>query len=355
MLIDAVILSGGEGTRLGGEDKGLTRLSGRAMVEWVRAALIEQNPAPTRVLLSANRNVAQYRKLGFERILTDLHDERRGPLAGIVAALAATEADWLMVVPCDVPVLPEDLIARLAEEVDSGAAAAVARSDALHPTICLLPKSAHAELARRLEANELRLSEALAAIGAAEVPFGKGVFPNLNTRDDIAALENRLQQAHGGILTHFDGGGAAHMVDVGAKIESRRVAVASGEITMQPTTFAMLAGGTHKKGDVLGIARVAAIMASKKTAELIPLCHPIPLTHVAVEFDLHVERATLVCTVTTETFGRTGVEMEALTALNVALLTVYDMMKAVDRGMVIGQIGLVEKRGGKSGHWQRSE
>ena len=153
-------------------------------------------------------------------------------------------------------------------------------------------------------------------------------------------------------LTHFDADGQAHMVDVGAKAETRRVAVASGRIVMQPETFAMIRTGTAKKGDVLGIARIAAIQASKRSSELIPLCHPIPLTRVTVEFQLDDAESALSCTVSAETVGRTGVEMEALTAVSVGLLTVYDMCKAVDRGMRIEGIQLLEKLGGKSGHWK---
>ena len=153
-------------------------------------------------------------------------------------------------------------------------------------------------------------------------------------------------------LTHFDADGQAHMVDVGAKTESRRVAVATGRIVMLPDTFAMVKSGSAKKGDVLGIARIAAIQASKRTSELIPLCHPVPLTRVAVEFELDDEQCAIRCTVTAETVGRTGVEMEALTAVNVGLLTIYDMCKAVDRGMRMDGIQLMEKLGGKSGHWK---
>ena len=152
-------------------------------------------------------------------------------------------------------------------------------------------------------------------------------------------------------LTHFDSQGRAHMVDVGEKPETRRVAVATGQISMKPETFAMIQAGTAKKGDVLGIARIAAIQASKRTSDLIPLCHPIPLTRVAVDFVADAADHSIACTVTAETVGRTGVEMEALTALNVGLLTIYDMCKAVDRGMRIDGIHLVEKLGGKSGHW----
>ena len=157
---------------------------------------------------------------------------------------------------------------------------------------------------------------------------------------------------HTSALTHFDADGQAHMVDVGAKAETRRVAVATGRIVMLPDTFAMVKSGTAKKGDVLGIARVAAIQASKRTSELIPLCHPIPLTRVAVEFELDEAECAIRCTVTAETVGRTGVEMEALTAVNVGLLTIYDMCKAVDRGMRMEGIQLMEKLGGKSGHWK---
>ncbi len=152
-------------------------------------------------------------------------------------------------------------------------------------------------------------------------------------------------------LTHFDADGQAHMVDVGDKAETRRVAVASGRIVMQPATFAMIRDGSAKKGDVIGIARIAAIQGSKRTSELIPLCHPIPLTRVAAEFDLDEPASAVRCTVTAETVGRTGVEMEALTAVSIALLTIYDMCKAVDRGMRIEDVQLMEKRGGKSGHW----
>ena len=153
-------------------------------------------------------------------------------------------------------------------------------------------------------------------------------------------------------LSHFNQAGAAHMVDVGDKPASSRTAIAEGHITMQPHTLALIMQGNHKKGDVLGIARIAAIMASKKTAELIPLCHPIPLTHVDVELQAEPERHRVYCRVTVRTIGQTGVEMEALTAVQIALLTIYDMCKAVDRGMAMNSIRLLKKSGGKSGRWE---
>ena len=152
-------------------------------------------------------------------------------------------------------------------------------------------------------------------------------------------------------LTHFDAQGQAHMVDVSAKSETRRVARAEGRIVMQPATLARVLAGDNKKGDVIGIARLAAIQGAKRTADLVPLCHPLPITRVAVDFELDAATSTVHCTAQVETLGRTGVEMEALTAVQVGLLTVYDMCKAVDRGMVMDDIRLLEKQGGKSGHW----
>lgn len=152
-------------------------------------------------------------------------------------------------------------------------------------------------------------------------------------------------------LSHFDQDGQAHMVDVAAKAETRRIARAAGRIRMQAQTLALIRSGSAKKGDVLGIARIAAIQAAKRTSDLIPLCHPIALTRVAVEFSLDAADHAVECEVTAETVGRTGVEMEALTAVSAALLTVYDMCKSVDRGMCLEAIRLLEKDGGRSGHW----
>ena len=152
-------------------------------------------------------------------------------------------------------------------------------------------------------------------------------------------------------LTHFDATGQAHMVDVGAKQDTHRIAVAAGTIRMKLETLALITSGSAKKGDVIGIARIAAIQAAKRTAELIPLCHPLPLTRVAVEFEIDAAGSRVGCRVRAETLGPTGVEMEALTAVQVGLLTVYDMCKAADRGMVMSEIKVLEKHGGKSGDW----
>ncbi|MCH9670147.1 MAG: cyclic pyranopterin monophosphate synthase MoaC [Gammaproteobacteria bacterium] len=156
-------------------------------------------------------------------------------------------------------------------------------------------------------------------------------------------------------LTHFDQHGEAHMVDVGEKSVTHRIARATGHIEMAQATYDLIVSGGHKKGDVLGIARIAAIMATKRTSELIPLCHPLPLSRVTVDFQPVAAEHSVHCTVQAETVARTGVEIEALNAVQVGLLTIYDMCKAVDRGMSIHDVKLLEKSGGRSGTWRRTD
>lgn len=162
--------------------------------------------------------------------------------------------------------------------------------------------------------------------------------------------DNRIS-SNGG-LTHFDASGHAHMVDVGTKSETHRIAIACGSIYMKPETLATIKAGTAKKGDVLGVARIAAIMGAKRTSDLIPLCHPLALTRVSVEFEFNMTPSFVTCTAQVETFGKTGVEMEALTAVQIALLTIYDMCKAIERGMIITDVRLLEKHGGKSSSYE---
>ncbi|MCG8017883.1 MAG: cyclic pyranopterin monophosphate synthase MoaC [Candidatus Thiodiazotropha sp. 'RUGA'] len=156
-------------------------------------------------------------------------------------------------------------------------------------------------------------------------------------------------------FTHFNASGEAHMVDVGDKASSRRKAVTEGHISMQPETLEMVIEGRHKKGDVLGIARVAGIMAAKRAPDLIPLCHPLAITKVEIDLKADRQSSTIHCRTHVETIGQTGVEIEALCATQIALLTIYDMCKAVDRGMAIHQVQLMEKSGGKSGTWERRD
>ncbi|MBS1187592.1 MAG: moaC [Burkholderiaceae bacterium] len=164
----------------------------------------------------------------------------------------------------------------------------------------------------------------------------------------------KMNEANSTGLTHFDESGQAWMVGVGDKAQTRRIAVAVGEILMQPETFAVIEAGNAGKGDVIGIARIAAIMAAKRTADLIPLCHPLALTRVNVDFMPDKVKPAIACIVEVETVGQTGVEMEALTAVQIGLLTIYDMCKAIDRSMTITNVRLLEKRGGKSGDWVRA-
>ena len=155
-------------------------------------------------------------------------------------------------------------------------------------------------------------------------------------------------------LTHFNPKGEAHMVDVGEKPVTHRIAVAEGRILMQAETLKLILEGRHKKGDVLGVARVAGIMAAKKTAELIPLCHPLSLTHIEIQLEPEERSRSIYCRARAETRDQTGVEMEALTAVQITLLAIYDMCKSADRGMTIDGVRLLEKSGGKSGHWRRT-
>ncbi|MEO8281196.1 MAG: cyclic pyranopterin monophosphate synthase MoaC [Ideonella sp.] len=172
---------------------------------------------------------------------------------------------------------------------------------------------------------------------------------------DEPAAAQTLPGTPGNPLTHFDGQGQAHMVDVASKAETHRTARACGSIRMRQSTLTLIVEGHAKKGDVLGVARIAAILAAKRTAELIPLCHPLPITRVAVEFAIDADHSTVTCTAQVETLGRTGVEMEALTAVQIGLLTIYDMCKAADRGMVMTDIRVLEKHGGKSGDWSAAD
>jgi len=174
----------------------------------------------------------------------------------------------------------------------------------------------------------------------------------MSTRKAAVREPARSRESRNPHFTHFDAAGQAHMVDVGGKDVTRRVAVAGGRIVMQPATLALIDAGTAKKGDVLGVARIAAIQGAKRTAELIPLCHPLALTRVAVDFTADVAGGAVAIEVTAETLGPTGVEMEALTAAMIGLLTIYDMCKAADRGMRIEGVRLIEKSGGRSGHFR---
>jgi cyclic pyranopterin phosphate synthase len=356
MTLDAVVLAGGESSRMGGRDKGLIELSGKPLIAWVLESLNKQTIPVDHVLISANRNLPDYAGFGHA-VLRDVYPNQMGPMAGIHAALMASPAEWMLVLPCDVPFLPNDLLLQFRAALNAtGAPAVVARTAGgqTHWSVCMVRRDVLPALVECLSKAEIALDQWLQSLGAVFVTFAEGHFLNLKTPEDLAQLASRLSGAEAipvaGELTHFNAQGQAHMVNVGDKAETRRVATAQGDIRMLPDTLRLIEEGNHKKGDVLGVARIAAIMAAKKTSDLIPLCHPLPLTAVNVEFSIDRVKSTVRCAVTCETYGRTGIEMEALTAVQVGLLTIYDMCKAVDKGMVMTDVRLIEKIGGKSGH-----
>ncbi|TJZ79077.1 cyclic pyranopterin monophosphate synthase MoaC [Chitiniphilus eburneus] len=352
MKIDAVILAGGRGLRMGGEDKGMIRLADRPLVLWAIEALQRQTLPLDHILLSANRNLAEYARFGHP-VLHDIYDDYPGPLAGIHTALLASPAEYLLVMPCDVPFLPPDFAERLHRgltEANTPAAVAQSENGRVHPTLCLLRRGVLLSLMERLGCGGNRgLGDWLVTLAPAYVEFPDTAFANLNTAEDLDNAERYLDTS-GQYLTHFDTAGNARMVDVGAKEETVRIARAEGRLYADARTISLIRSGGNKKGDVLGVARVAAIMGAKQTADLIPLCHPLPLTRLEVTFN--VTDDSVRCEAIVETLARTGVEMEALTAVGIALLTVYDMCKAVDKAMRIDGIRLLEKQGGRSGHWQ---
>jgi len=211
------------------------------------------------------------------------------------------------------------------------------------------------ERARRRHGAAPRIAKSRSGMGhdwsRRRVEGGRGRGASLSCIGIISPPFRSMTDPDASALTHFDAEGQAHMVDISAKDQTHRVARAGGAIRMRPETLMLIESGSAKKGDVIGVARIAAIQGAKRTAELVPLCHPIAITRIAVEFEIVHEANELRCTAQVETLGRTGVEMEALTAVQIGLLTVYDMCKAVDRGMVIGDVRVLEKRGGKSGDW----
>ncbi|WP_410499477.1 cyclic pyranopterin monophosphate synthase MoaC [Chitinibacter sp. S2-10] len=359
MNLDAVILAGGQARRMGGRDKGLIPLAGKPMVAWMIAALQKQSVLVDQIFIAANRNLPDYSGFGYT-VLRDVYPDHPGPMAGIHSALLASPAEALLVVPCDVPCLPNDLLLKFRAALNATGAPAVVAKTAdgqTHWSICLIRRELLPSLLECLSQGQNRLGQWLSEQGAEFVTFSDRdmSFANINTPENLASLADRLtaaaQTVTQGDLTHFNAAGNAHMVNVGNKVETRRSATAQGEIIMLPDTLRLIESGNHKKGDVLGVARIAAIMAAKKTSDLIPLCHPLPLTAVNVEFVIDRINSSVRCSVTCETLGRTGIEMEALTAVQIGLLTIYDMCKAVDKGMVMSNVRLLEKIGGKSGHW----
>ena len=362
-----LLLAGGRGQRMGGVDKGLVEFAGRPLI----ATLSERvQPITDDLIISCNRNAESY-ALWADQLVMDDSDDFPGPLAGIRAGLAAMRHDWLLVLPCDAPQIDDDLLSAMRHQAaqEPQRPLMLRRGNQLEPLFCLIPRSLQGELERVWQAGERSPMRFL--LGADAQVLGCAPddprLANLNTRDSLVAAEARPAMpsgageapaqpavAAGTALTHLDARGRASMVDVTDKAVTAREAGAEALVRMQPQTLALIVGGGHPKGDVFAVARVAGIMAAKKTHELIPLCHPLLLTGIRVELEAQGSDAVRIVA-RCKLAGQTGVEMEALTAASVAALTLYDMCKAVDRGMTIERVRLLEKSGGKSGDYRVEE
>lgn len=361
-----LLLAGGRGQRMGGADKGLVEFAGRPLIATLSARV---QPLTDDLIISCNRNAERY-ALWADQLVTDDSDDFPGPLAGIRAGLAAMRHDWLLVLPCDAPHIDEDLLLAMRHQAarEPQRPLMLRRGRQWEPLFCLIPRSLQGALEHAWQAGERSPLRFLLAADAQVLGCAQD-DPRLANLNTLAALgsapsgaagmplaEPVVQSAAGAsaVLTHLDAQGRANMVDVTAKAVTEREASAEALVRMQPQTLALIVSGGHPKGDVFAVARVAGIMAAKKTHELIPLCHPLLLTGIRVELEAQGSDAVRIVA-RCKLAGQTGVEMEALTAASVAALTLYDMCKAVDRGMTIERVRLLEKSGGKSGDYRAEE
>lgn len=353
-----LLLAGGRGERMGDVDKGLVEFAGRPLI----ATLSERvQPLTDDLIISCNRNAERY-ALWADQLVTDDSDDFPGPLAGIRAGLAAMRHDWLLVLPCDAPQIDDDLLSAMRHQAlcEPQRPLMLRRGNQPEPLFCMIPRSLQGALEQAWQDGErsplrfLLAADAQMLGCAADDPR----LANLNTPQALLAAASRLDSPRrsepapvAAGLSHLDALGRASMVDVSDKPATVREASAEALLRMQPQTLALISSGGHPKGDVFAVARVAGIMAAKKTHELIPLCHPLLLSHIQVELEAEGRDAVRIVA-RCKLNGSTGVEMEALTAASVAALTLYDMCKAVDRGMTIERLRLLEKRGGKSGDYR---
>lgn len=368
---------------MGGVDKGLVEFAGRPLISVMSERV---QPLTDDLIISCNRNAESY-ALWADRLVSDESDDFPGPLAGIRAGLAAMRHDWLLVLPCDAPQIDEDLLSAMRHQAMSEPQRPLLlrRGAQWEPMFCMIPRSLQGELERVWQAGErsplrfllgadaqvlgcaqddprLANLNTLEALTAAAPPGAMPGAPNegSSARGSAAAgmtLAKSVPQVSSetsAVLTHLDAQGRANMVDVTDKAATSREASAEALVRMQPQTLKLIVTGDHPKGDVFAVARVAGIMAAKKTHELIPLCHPLLLTGIRVELEPQGTDAVRIVA-RCKLAGQTGVEMEALTAASVAALTLYDMCKAVDRGMTIERVRLLEKSGGKSGDYRAEE
>ena len=366
-----LLLAGGRGQRMGGVDKGLVEFAGRPLI----AVLSERvQPFTDDLIISCNRNAERY-ALWADQLVTDESDDFPGPLAGIRAGLAAMRHDWLLVLPCDAPQVDGDLLSAMLHQavLEPQRPLLLRRGGQWEPLFCVIPRRLQDGLERAWQAGERSPLRFLLAANAQVLGCAQDDprLANLNTLEALLsssgpgvapspagmALAGDAPQTAdeaSAVLTHLDAQGRANMVDVTAKAVTEREASAEALVRMLPQTLALIVSGGHPKGDVFAVARVAGIMAAKKTHELIPLCHPLLLTGIRVELEPQGTDAVRIVA-RCKLAGQTGVEMEALTAASVAALTLYDMCKAVDRGMTIERVRLLEKSGGKSGDYRAEE
>lgn len=378
-----LLLAGGRGRRMGGVDKGLVEFAGRPLISVMSERV---QPLTDDLIISCNRNAESY-ALWADRLVSDESDDFPGPLAGIRAGLAAMRHDWLLVLPCDAPQIDDDLLSAMRHQAVSEPQRPLLlrRGGQWEPMFCMIPRCLQDELESAWQAGERSPLRFLLGANAQVLGCAQDDprLANLNTLEALTAAASpgamqgtanqespsavpvaagmtlagsALQISSGTttVLTHLDAQGRANMVDVTDKAATAREASAEALVRMQPHTLKLIVAGGHPKGDVFAVARVAGIMAAKKTHELIPLCHPLLLTGIRVELEpegVDAVRIVARCKLA----GQTGVEMEALTAASIAALTLYDMCKAVDRGMTIECVRLLEKSGGKSGDYRAEE
>ena len=356
-----LLLAGGRGQRMGGADKGLVEFAGRPLIAWLSERV---RPLSDDLLISCNRNAERYAPWA-DRLVTDDSADFPGPLAGIRAGLAAMRHAWLLVLPCDAPLVDAALLEQMRRQAGRAPQRPLLlrRGGQWEPLFCLIPRSLRAELERAWQAGERSPRRWLLAANAQALDCAPDDprLANLNTPAALLAAgmalaepTDHLFSGRTAVLTHLDAQGRANMVDVTDKAATAREASAEALVRMQPHTLKLIVSGGHPKGDVFAVARVAGIMAAKKTHELIPLCHPLLLTGIRVELEpqgVDAVRIVARCKLA----GPTGVEMEALTAASIAALTLYDMCKAVDRGMTIERVRLLEKSGGNSGDYRAEE
>jgi cyclic pyranopterin phosphate synthase len=348
--VAGIVLAGGKSVRMG-RDKALLSYGSTTLLSHT----IEIMQSVTETVLVVVDTADRYPFLRGLRVAPDLYPNA-GPLGGIVTGLAALEDGYHVVAACDMPFLRPALLRFLLAEAQGGDGAVPEIDGHLEPLCavyhrrCLLPLKEQLEAGQRAAHRAIRLlnlkrvgEEALRRVDPDLVSF-----TNINTPEDYRKVSTETMSG----FTHLDAQGQARMVDVSEKAETARVAVARGMVRLAPETVRLLRDSALPKGDALATARIAGIMAAKKTGELIPLCHPLPLTHALV--DLTVVDAGVEIEARASITGKTGVEMEALTAVAVAALTIYDMVKAVDKGAVITDIRLEYKSGGKSGEFRRS-